>query len=186
MSRSRRLSRRRQAGFSSLETIAASGILILGLGAFLQASTLSHAALVQQRETALALAAARGRIEAMRSVPFGEVFARFNADPLDDPAGAATAAGGGFAADGLGPVAGDEDGEPGQVVFGTGGPGGNELREDLDLPGLGLPRDLNLDGAIDAMDHAGDYEVLPVRVEVVWRSHRGPRRVSLATLLGEG
>ena len=50
------------------------------------------------RENALAREAARTMIEIMRSEDFGRVFARYNSDPGDDPAGPATAPGNRFAA----------------------------------------------------------------------------------------
>jgi len=46
---------------------------------------------------------------------------------------------------------------------------------------IGMPRDLNLDGAVDALYHAGDYMILPVRVRVQWMGASGPRTVELQT-----
>lgn len=71
---------------------------------------------------------------------------------------------------------------------GGGGAGGGgieagdyTLREDFIDVRLGLPRDLNGDSLIDDLDHAEDYIVLPVHVEVVWRGKFGPRRFSIFT-----
>ena len=56
-----------------------------------------------------------------------------------------------------------------------------ELRENAVDTTIGMPRDLNLDGAVDALDHAGDYMILPVRVRVQWMGASGPRTVELQT-----
>ena len=42
------------------------------------------------------------------------------------------------------------------------------LREDVFMPELGLPMDLNGDGVIDAQNHALDYKVLPVTIQLRW------------------
>jgi hypothetical protein len=69
------------------------------------------------------------------------------------------------------------------VIFPTvaGLPG--QLREDAVNSLLGMPRDLNGDGAVDAASHASDYKLLPVQVRVRWRSPSGPGVVELHTLL---
>jgi hypothetical protein len=48
-----------------------------------------------------------------------------------------------------------------------------------------MPRDLNADGVVDALNHVGDSRVLPVRVRIRWQSKNGPRTVELSTLLSE-
>jgi hypothetical protein len=50
------------------------------------------------------------------------------------------------------------------------------LREDYVDAALEMPHDLNGDGAIDSLDHRGDYRILPVTVTVEWQSPRGPSR----------
>jgi hypothetical protein len=67
----------------------------------------------------------------------------------------------------------------------TGAGGALELREDVVDAGLGMPRDLNLDGVIDALDHSGDYRILPVRVLVEWTGMSGNRTHRLETVLSE-
>jgi len=57
------------------------------------------------------------------------------------------------------------------------------LREDIEDPLLGLPRDLNGDGIIDSENHAKDFVVLPVRVRVRWRGVTGIRTVEVCSLL---
>ena len=55
------------------------------------------------------------------------------------------------------------------------------LREDYVDERMGMPRDLNGDSLIDELDHADDYTVLPVHVEIEWRGTFGPRRLDLYT-----
>ena len=60
---------------------------------------------------------------------------------------------------------------------------GGQLREDMVFPELGLPRDLNGDGIIDALDHSTDCVLIPMRVSVDWQSRKGPRTVTLTTII---
>jgi hypothetical protein len=62
---------------------------------------------------------------------------------------------------------------------------GTELREDVVDTDLGLPRDLNGDGAIDGADHSADYRILPVRVTVSWTGQNGVRSMDFVTVLTE-
>ena len=116
----------------------------------------------------------------MRAQPFDQVYALYNADPADDPLGPGTAPGAGFAVPGLSAVPGDADGLVGLVVFPE---VGGELREDSADADLGMPRDLDLDGAVDDVDHSGNYGVLPVLVRVEWRGKGPARRLDLFTTL---
>lgn len=59
------------------------------------------------------------------------------------------------------------------------------LREDMDLADLGMPRDLNGDTVIDALDHRYDSRVLPVCVRVSWKGRYGDRSMDVYTLLTE-
>jgi hypothetical protein len=121
-------------------------------------------------------------VERMRSTRFDHVFAAFNADPADDPTGAGTGFGDAFDVTGLTPQADDVDGRVGEIVF----PGGGfDLREDALDPRLGLPRDLDGDGAVDGADHGSDYQLLPVVVRVRWRGKSGDRELEFTTLLAE-
>ena len=38
------------------------------------------------------------------------------------------------------------------------------LREDVAIPAMGMPRDLDGDNVVDGVDHKGDYRMLPVIV----------------------
>ena len=74
----------------------------------------------------------------------------------------------------LGPQVGDADGLSGRIIFPVvaGFPG--ELREDLNDESF-VARDLNSDNVQDALDHSGDYDLLPVRVRIEWRAKSGNR-----------
>jgi len=132
------------------------------------------------REMSLAAEAAQATIEGLKNTTFAQVFATFNANPADDPGGAGTAPGSGFAVQGLNIRPGDADGLVGQIMFPT---TGNQLREDGVDNALGMPRDLDLDLAIDAADHSLDYGILPVRVRVQWTGAGGNRQIDIVTVL---
>lgn len=131
-------------------------------------------------ETSVAHEAARQVMETVQSQDFATVFAMYNADDDDDPGGVGTAPGAGFAVGGLRPQAGDPDGLAGLVMFPS---QGNQIREDAVDATLGMPRDLNADGVIDAADHSADYRLLPVRVRIQWRGVTGNRVLDLETVL---
>lgn len=172
-----------RAGMTLVELSVSVVVLVVAVGSTLGAISsfagLEHA----NRETAVAVMAARGTLEALQAEAFGDVFARFNADPGDDPLGPGTGPGPGFAVPGLEPWAGDADGLVGEILFPTpaGAPG--SLREDLVDADFGMPRDLDADGLSDALEHADDHVVLPVRVRVAWRGTSGERFLELQTLL---
>ncbi len=178
--------RRARGGFSLLELAVAVVLLILaigGLSGVLVAATRLNQA---NRETALALSAARQAIEVLQAEPFAQVFARFNTDPGDDPGAPGSAPGKDFAVPGLTPWNGDPDGFVGEYLFPVvAGPGTSvELREDVDDPALGMPRDLDGDGVVGATNLSGAYRLLPVRVRLRWRGVSGERELAVETFLG--
>lgn len=132
-------------------------------------------------ENGAAVAAAFSTFERMRNTDFDRVFARFNADPDDDPGGAGSAPGNRFLVDGLGldPAAG---GFHGEIVFPE---VAGELREDVVNADLGMPRDLNNDSVVDGRDHANDYRILPVLIRIRWSGKAGVRDLEIATSLCE-
>lgn len=181
---SRRVLRRSREGYTLVEVMVAAmvvGIAVLGaISAILSSVGLTRV----NRDTAVARQAAQRRLEELQAVPFAEIFAAFNDDPADDAGLSVPAPGSGFVVEGLRAVDGDPDGLCGRVSFPVdpAGPAG-WLREDLVDLGLGTPMDLNLDGGQDAVNHAGDYQLLPVRVEVRWWSLSGERTTELVTVL---
>ena len=60
-----------------------------------------------------------------------------------------------------------------------------ELREDLVDEELDMPLDLNMDGVIDAADHANDYVLLPVLVRIEWQSGFRERELEVRTFISE-
>ncbi len=176
---------RARAGFTFAELAVVMLILLVALLIF--SSTMSGMSKQRaiNRESAIAMEAARSRLESMRGVEFDQVFARFNADPDDDPEGPGTAPGNRFAVASLVAAPDSPDGLQGEVVFPVEvdpieGP---MLRENLDLPALGMPRDLSGDSIIDELDHAGDYFILPALVRIRWTGKSGLRQYEIATQL---
>lgn len=167
-------------GFALVELMVAIGIMSILVGVVMSCMTRAFSLSEATRGTAQAVSAAEDAIAELTAVDFLEAFARYNADPDDDPDGPGTAPGSGFAVPGLTPLAGDLDGLPGEILF----PGGGvTLREDAEDRDLGMPRDLNGDGPIDDLDHGDDYRVLPVRVRVRWREGGRNRQIELVVTL---
>jgi len=168
-----------EQGFSLLEILISLVVFMIAAGAAVSSlvSTISLGRV--SSETGRALDAAHDMIERIQGETFNEVFARYNANPADDPGGAGTAPGNGFAVFGLNPQAGDPDGLVGEIFF----PGnGTQLREDVVDRELGMPRDLNGDGFVDGNDHAMNYEVIPVRVRIRWFGTRNSNVVIGTTI----
>lgn len=161
---------------ASVLVIAVSGLL----GALVGATSLGRV----NHETAIAQQAARRALEELQGVPFDEVYAVFNAATADDGGLSVAARGPGFDVVGLDAEDGDADGLCGEVQFPElAGAAALELREDFVDAGLGMPRDLDGSGAVDAVDHSTDYRLLPVRVRVRWRGVSGVRTLDLETIL---
>jgi hypothetical protein len=133
-----------------------------------------------KRQASIASHAARSLLESMRCRPYRDVFEMYDSDPANDPGGAGSAPGRFFAVEGLDPVPGDPDGFVGVIELPE---SGGELREDLENELLGMPRDLDGDTLIDDLDHADDYEILPVRVRIEWNGPLGPRSLEMYTML---
>ncbi len=173
-------------GTGMLELVFAIAVVLIGLLGYSRALVESAELEDLNRETALATEAARRMVEGLYGTPFGEVYARFNADPGDDGLASGPAPGNLFAVAGLGLRAGDADGNQGEIIFPTqpDGAGSIELREDLQEPALGMPLDLNLDGVVDGNDHSLDYRVLPVLVRIEWESGARQREFEVRTFVG--
>ena len=177
----------RRTGFSLLEVTISLFVLSITGGALMSSLVSNMMTNRVNRETALAHEAVRHNMERLQAAGFRQVFASFNNDPSDDPGGFGTAPGGAFPVTGLRVQPGDPDGLVGRIVM-PAVPGAGtteELREDFVEPTLGMPRDLDVDGVIDALNHAGDYRILPIRVLVEWRGVSGDRALQVQTLLAE-
>ena len=156
-------------------------VLVIGFGAIASTLVASVSLGSTNREEQTAREAARSAIERLRGEDFEQAFILFNGTAADDP-GPGPAPGMNFPVPLLNVQPGDADGFCGQILF----PGnGTVLREDFVDPALGMPRDLDLDGAVDAADHSDDYLLLPVRVRVQWRGRNGNRQIDFTTTLAE-
>ena len=173
---------RARAGWTLVELLIAVSVLMLAVFASLSTMTSSAATAETVRENTAATYALQEKLSELAAVSVAELVATYNDDPNDDPGGPGTAPGPGFAVEGLEPIEGDPDGMAGEIRLPL-TPGG-ELREDVDAPSFGLPRDLTGDGAIDAADHSLDCVVLPVRVVLRWGNRGIERTMELEALLG--
>ena len=171
-------------GFTLLELAFAITILVIGLAGISTAMLGAARAGTRARETDRASQAARAILERIQAEAFAQAFRSFNGNAADDPSGAGTAPGANFAVTGLRPAPGDTDGMPGEITFPAPTATSNELRENVTNAELGMPRDLNGDGAVDGSNHATDYKLLPVRVRVHWQGADGATcNVTLKTML---
>jgi prepilin-type N-terminal cleavage/methylation domain-containing protein len=172
---------RSRAGFSLLEVLCAMTVLLAGTLAFSRTLIALVAVGRAAHERTSALEAAQRVLEQLsdeQELPL--VLCRYDAEPANDPDGPATAPGASFDVAGLSSLADDLDGHVGEVVLPL---AEGKLFEDVVLGELGLPRDLDADGRIDARDHRADCRVLPVLVRVRWRGRTGPTSVQLETVL---
>lgn len=181
--------RSRRQGFTAVEVAVTAVVLLVAVSVF---SSIVLAVTRQQQinvENNAATNASRSLLELMMNEDFGRIFALYNADESDDPAGPGTAPGPRFAVPGLEPAPDSPDGLIGQISFPTVDVGGappaplQELREDLEDPAFGTPRDLNGDSIIDGDDHSGDYLLLPVRIDLRWQGRTNVRELSTSTML---
>ncbi|MBL8858074.1 MAG: prepilin-type N-terminal cleavage/methylation domain-containing protein [Planctomycetes bacterium] len=176
---------RRRSGFTLIELAVGMAILVIGVLGFSQSLVSAQKLDVKNREMDRAAQAAREVMERMRAESFPDVFRRFNTVTADDPGGAGTAPGAGFSVAGLTARAGDADGLPGEIIFPTLSASPEAIHETVVNAQLGMPRDLNGDGVIDAADHSTDYRVLPVIVRVSWRGVGGDGYYELQTMLAD-
>jgi prepilin-type N-terminal cleavage/methylation domain-containing protein len=105
----------KRSGVTLLELIVVMAVMTVAVSMF--TSMVVHTARQRglNRENAIASNAARTMLEWMRNEDFHEIFARFNADPNDDPAGPGTAPGSTFDVPGLTPLADDLDQLVGEI-----------------------------------------------------------------------
>jgi len=158
---------RSRSGFTLVDVALASTILIVAAGGLI-GTVLSTSRLARTtEESSDAYEAARAITETIYATDATDVFATFTAASN-------------FAVPGLNIQDGDADGFVGQIVFPT---IGGQLREDSTDGSLGMPRDLNGDGVIDALDHSGDYVILPLTIRMQWQGVSGDQTADLTLLL---
>jgi len=173
-------------GFTLLELMFVMSVLLVMFLTVSQSLLGSIALNEVNRESALAQDGMRAMLEELEGTgEFETVFSRYNSDPTDDPPLGASP-GDGFAVPGLDPLPTDPDGLVGEIVFPTlDTAGGLELREDLNLPELGMPRDLDGLNGVDGFDHDEDYRLLPVLLRIEWQGQSGTRRAETRTMLAD-
>lgn len=180
------LHRSRRRGLTMIEMLMVMTVLTMAMAMLVR--TLVSAAKLEPvlDEAETAAEGGRSQIEAMHNHPFGEVFARYNANAFDDPLLPGSAPGNTFDVPGLDPVA--PGGKVGRVEFPT---IDGQLREDVEDETLTMPRDLNGDGVVDSVNHANDRILLPVRVVVEWKpagggdGPAGRRKITFYTMFSE-
>lgn len=170
-----------RAGFSLVDVCLSMALLVIGLGVLI-GSTFSAMKLDQvNASTALASQALRGLCEEMQAMPIDEVLDSYVVhDDEDEPTRATKLARLRMRDPQLADRAGKEP--VARARFPLDGDG-RTLREDLDLPEFGLPRDLDGDGAIDGADKRAAFRLLPVVLELDWEGPSGPQHLSLSTVL---
>jgi len=173
-------------GLTLIEITITLAILIAAVLGFSQSLLDSMVTTRLNRQVSLATDGARRVISDLQGTGFEQVFAQFNSGANGNLLGSQPITAGGFVIDGLQPLPGDPDGMVGRILFPEVVPAGGpvQLREDVVDPRFGTPRDLNGDGvAGDALDHSGDYRILPVVIEVDWNGASGPAHVEFKTVL---
>lgn len=177
-----------RSGVTLVEMLVAMTILVVSAGMLSRTMIATSSQRALNHENGIVLEAARGIVEDMRNQEFADLFALYNSDPDDDPGGAGTAPGHLFVVPGLDALEGAPEGACGEIVFPAVPVVAStavKLSETFVDARLGMPRDLNGDNVVDDQDHAGDYLVLPVRVQIQWKGRFGPRTYVLETMLAE-
>jgi type II secretory pathway pseudopilin PulG len=172
--------RARRGGFSLLEVAIGTVVLTMGISAVLSVIVKYSRMVRVNNESTIAQQAARQMLERMQEQTFSQVFALYNTSTADDPGGPGTAPGRNFVVPGLAVQPNDADGRVGEIDFPM---SGTQLRENVTDLALGMPRDLNGNGATDALNHATDYVLLPVTITLRWRGASGNQRLTLRHLL---
>ena len=153
-------------------------VLTVAMGLFTSTVNSTSRQRASKRQAVIAAEGARRILEIMRSQNFQQIFALYNASIVDDPGGPGTAFGPHFSVPGLSAQTGDADGFVGEVRFAWPGPAMSE--QSVDEP-LGFPRDISGNGAVDNVDHASNYILVPVEVRLRWGGPAGDRTLSVFT-----
>ncbi len=107
--------RRRARGTTIVELMVVFSVMLVAVSIFYQMVLSTKRLRILNHENAVAIEAARAVVERMRNEDFEQVFALYNADPTDDPAGPGTAPGHRFPVESLDPLPAAADGCVGEV-----------------------------------------------------------------------
>ena len=153
-------------GFTLIEVMIAAVILagaVLGMAALIPSVTLNTEV---TQESNLAMAAAHQMAEAVRQYAddsYAWTWRAYNDDASDDPSGIGSAPGSTFTVSGL--VAADGSLQVGTVAF--------YLDETATDDRVGLPKDLDGDGAATSVDVSTSYTLMPFTISVDWLGRNG-------------
>ena len=164
-------------GFSLFEVMIAMAIIALAFLALMTALTTGMREDVVTKEQLLAMQSARATVEVMRNTTFSEIYKRYNSVTTDDPS-TGSSPGSTFTITGLTPATGYAT--VGRIEFPE---IANALREDVTDTELGMPRDLDGNGAVGATSVSTTYRLLPVRIVIQWKVPNGSSTVKIVTFL---
>lgn len=170
-----------EAGFTLIELIMGATVLAIGVCGLAVTLVYSMSLAQTNRESSEARIAAKEILERVRAIPVEEIFAAFNDTEDDDDLTSAGAPGSTFLLTRT-TREGATATYTAEVLFPTADDPA-ALREDVEDALIGMPRDLNGDGVIDALNHAADYLILPIRIRVFWRGKTGTRTFEICTVL---
>ena len=159
---------RGNAGFTLIELAIAISVLMIGMVTVLSATSRMHSLRKQTRERTLAQNAVRSMTERIhaRSYEFSSAPDTWAANMVA-ALGPDGEFGGGFDVRGIATL--DDRPSDGTITVLT-----DERTTAQDAKfRIGMPRDLNGDGDADDSDVSGDARILPVLLEVRWRSQSG-------------
>jgi len=170
------------AGFGLVDLCVALVVLSIALGVLVGAVFSGIRLTRTDEETAKASQALRTALARIGNLDPRDAFAILNADSSDDLAGQ-------YASEYLDVgehLFTDRHGQTVTMLVTFPVPEGEPgvLREDLELPELGMPRDLDGDGDIDGANHASDAILLPLLLRLEWEGSAGPQSLQMATILG--
>jgi prepilin-type N-terminal cleavage/methylation domain-containing protein len=180
--------RANEAGFSLMEVSVAIVVLAVASVGTLSVTVTTASLDAANRSEAAATAVCRKIMEELCAVPFTEVFARFNLDPLDDPLGVGTAVGSLFSivpnvVDGLQIKEVDELAIPMDVnISFPVNAAGDLVERNATGAWAGYQLDLNGDGVVTGAK-ATTYKVLPVMITVSWNGPQGPQTLQVPRVL---
>lgn len=171
-----------RAGYGLVDLCIALVVLSASLGVLVGAIFSGMRLARTDEETAVASQVLRTALARIGTLTPREAFAVLNAEPADDLQGESAQSY--LAVREL--VLTDRQGQAVtvQVTLPVSDDQPGVLREDLELPALGMPRDLDGDGTIDGADHADDALLLPLLLRLEWEGSSGPQSLQMATVLG--